>query len=133
MTFSEKIKPLWDKSDMTLEELAAQCNISASTASRYINGKIIPQTDVAEKMLTLLGAQSVPFDSDEVEEREDMRLAMDRISKLYDERIHDLMETLKRERIEKWIFFVLLALVVGFVFLLFYVDITNGMVGWYRY
>lgn len=133
MTFSEKIKPLWDKSDMTLEELAAHCNISASTASRYINGKIVPQTDVAEKMLDLLGAQSAAPEPDNMEERGDMRHAMDQLSKLYDDRIHDLMETLKRERIEKWIFFILLTIVVGFVFLLFYIDITNGNVGWYRY
>lgn len=133
MTFSEKIKPLWDKSDMTLEELAAHCNISASTASRYINGKIVPQTDVADKMLALLGAQTVAPERTVVEERGDMRHAMDQLAKLYEDRIQDLTEALKRERIEKWIFFLLLAIVVGFVFLLFYIDLTNGSVGWYRY
>ena len=51
-----QVKPLWDRSTLTLAELAAQCNISESSASRYLNGKVSPPADIAEKILEVLGA-----------------------------------------------------------------------------
>lgn len=44
---------------MTLAELASKCNISESSASRYLNGKISPPADVAELILEVLGADIV--------------------------------------------------------------------------
>lgn len=59
MPFLTKVKPLWDRSTLTLAELAAQCNISESSASRYLNGKISPPADVAERILEVLSADIV--------------------------------------------------------------------------
>lgn len=59
MPFLTKVKPLWDRSTLTLAELAERCNISESSASRYLNGKIVPPADVAERMLEVLSADIV--------------------------------------------------------------------------
>lgn len=59
MPFLTKVKPLWDRSTLTLAELANQCNISESSASRYLNGKISPPADVAERILEVLSADIV--------------------------------------------------------------------------
>jgi transcriptional regulator with XRE-family HTH domain len=59
MPFLTKVKPLWDRSTLTLAELAAKCNISESAASRYLNGKISPPADIAELILEVLGADIV--------------------------------------------------------------------------
>lgn len=50
---------MWDRSTLTLAELAERCNISESSASRYLNGKISPPADVAELILQVLGADIV--------------------------------------------------------------------------
>lgn len=54
MAFHEKVKPLWDRSTLTLAQLADLCNISESSACRYITGKTTPPADIAEKMLIVL-------------------------------------------------------------------------------
>lgn len=59
MPFLTKVKPLWDRSTLTLADLANQCNISESSASRYLNGKISPPADVAERILEVLSADIV--------------------------------------------------------------------------
>lgn len=59
MPFVAKVKPLWDRSTMTLAELAAKCNISESSASRYLNGRISPPADIAELILEVLSADIV--------------------------------------------------------------------------
>lgn len=59
MPFLTQVKPLWDRSTMTLAELAEQCRISESSASRYLNGKIVPPADIAERILQVLGADIV--------------------------------------------------------------------------
>lgn len=59
MPFLTKAKPLWDRSTLTLAELAERCNISESSASRYLNGKIVPPADIAELILEVLGADIV--------------------------------------------------------------------------
>lgn len=133
MTFSERAKPLKDKSGMKLNEIAAACNISESMASRYINGSVIPPEDVARKMLEFLGAET----DKTTEEETDMQTALAMLREVYEARIEDifknisdLKEQINHEKREKWIFFVLLAVVVVFVFALFYVDLSNGSVGW---
>ncbi len=59
MPFLKQVTPLWDRSTMTLAELAQQCNISESSASRYLSGKISPPADIAERILEVLGADIV--------------------------------------------------------------------------
>lgn len=59
MPFLTKVTPLWDRSTLTLAELAEKCNISESSASRYLNGKIVPPADIAERILEVLGADIV--------------------------------------------------------------------------
>lgn len=54
MPFLMQVKPLWDRSTLTLAELAIKCNISESSASRYLNGKVSPPTDIAERILEVL-------------------------------------------------------------------------------
>lgn len=136
MTFSERAKPLKEKSRLTLSDIASACNISESMVSRYINGSVVPPEDIARKILAFLeeGAQS------NKEGGEDMQAALAVVREIYEERIKDLWknvsdlkEQIRHEKREKWIFFALLTLVVVFVFALFYVDLSNGNVGWFRH
>ena len=129
MTFSERAKPLKEKSRLTLSDIASACNISESMVSRYINGSVVPPEDIARKILAFLeeGAQS------NKEGGEDMQAALAVVREIYEERIKDLWksvsdlkEQIRHEKREKWIFFALLTLVVVFVFALFYVDLSNG-------
>ena len=55
MPFLTQVKPLWDRSTLTLAELAELCNISESSASRYLSGRIVPPADIAERILQVLG------------------------------------------------------------------------------
>lgn len=59
MPFLKQVTPLWEKSPLTLAELAALCSISESSASRYLNGKVSPPADIAERILEVLGADKV--------------------------------------------------------------------------
>lgn len=136
MAFSDKAKALKEKSDLSLKEIAARSGISESMVSRYINGVSIPREDIAQRLLDVLGG-ALP----EAEESDqDMQTALTMIKELYEARINDmrteiddLKERVVHEKREKWIFFCLLVLVVSFVFVLFFVDITNGNVGWFRH
>lgn len=135
MTFSEKAKPLKEKSKLTLSEIAMACNISESMVSRYINGQIIPPEDIARKILELLG-DTIP----EEEKRADMQTALTAIREIYESRISDLRanivdlkDQIRIEKREKWIFFILLTFVVIFIFFLFYIDLSNGNIGWFRH
>ena len=134
MTISERAKPLKDKSKLTLSEIAVACNISESMVSRYINGQIVPPEDIARKILEFLG------DSTQEKENEDMQAALMMIKEVYESRIADLhtsildlKDQIHIEKKEKWLFFTLLVIVVIFVFALFYVDLTNGNIGWFRH
>ena len=135
MTFSERAKPLKEKSKMTLLEIATACNISESMASRYINGQNIPPEDIARKMIDLLtaAAKIAP-------QSEDVRIDLAAIRNVYEARIADMKENatdlkaqLRIEKREKMFCAACLAVIVVFVFLLFYVDITNGNIGWFRH
>lgn len=59
MPFLTKVKPLWDRSTLTLAELAIKCNTSESSMSRYLNGKTVPPADIAELILEVLSADIV--------------------------------------------------------------------------
>lgn len=135
MTFSERAKPLKEKSKLTLSEIAMACNISESMVSRYINGQIVPPEDIARKILELLG-EKIP----EVKKEDDAQDALSVVREVYESRIADLRMNIAdlktqihTEKREKWIFFILFTVVVVFVFCLFYVDLSNGNVGWFRH
>ena len=54
MPFLKQVTPLWDRCPLTLAELAVLCNISESSASRYLNGKVSPPADIAERILEVI-------------------------------------------------------------------------------
>ena len=121
MTFSERAKPLKDKSSLTLAEIAEECNISESMVSRYINGKIVPPADIAEKMLELLGG-AVP---EQKQESDDMGVVIDRISAMYENQI----KVLQREK------YVLAGLVIVLFIVILYIciDALHGNWGFFQY
>lgn len=135
MTFSERAKPLKEKSRLTLSEIASVCNISESMISRYINGSVVPPEDIARKILALLGdpeqtpnAQTQPAQGSPAMVRE---IYEDRIRDLW-KTVDDLKDQIRHEQKEKWAAFGLLTLVIIFVFVLLYLDLSNGKIGWYR-
>lgn len=134
MTFSERVKPLKEKSKLTLLEIATACNISESMASRYINGQTIPPEDIARKIVDFLSA-AVPSETKSNEARSDAFS----ISSVYEARISDLKANiidlkaqLSAEKKEKWAFIFMFIVVICLAFLLMCVDITNGNIGWFR-
>lgn len=135
MTFSERAKPLKEKSRLTLNEIASACNISESMVSRYINGSVIPPEDIARKILSLLGDPEQTPKS----QNQPTHGSPTMVREIYEDRIRDLWKTvdemkaqIRHERKEKWVAFGLLTLVILFVFILLYLDFTNGKIGWYR-
>lgn len=121
MTFSERAKPLKDKSSMTLAEIAEECNISESMVSRYINGKIVPPADIAEKMLELLGGAA----PERKQESDDMGIVIDRISAMYENQI----KVLQREKY----FLAGLVIVLFIVILYLCIDALHGNWGFFQY
>ena len=121
MTFSERAKPLKDKSSMTLAEIAEECNISESMVSRYINGKIVPPADIAEKMLELLGGAA----PERKQESDDMGIVIDRISAMYESQI----KVLQREKY----FLAGLVIVLFIVILYLCIDALHGNWGFFQY
>lgn len=121
MTFSERAKPLKDKSSLTLAEIAEECNISESMVSRYINGKIVPPADIAEKMLELLGGAA----PEQKQESDDMGVVIDRISAMYENQI----KVLQREK------YVLAGLVIVLFIVILYIciDALHGNWGFFQY
>lgn len=130
MGFAQKAKPLMEKGKISQAKLAELSGISPSMISRYLSGETTPKEDVAEKLLELLGAAE---EKQSLMEDDGMRAALSLVRDTYEGRIADLKEDLRIEKREKWIFVVLLMIVVGFVFLLLFADVTNGKVGWFRY
>ena len=121
MTFSERAKPLKNKSSMTLAEIAEECNISESMVSRYINGKIVPPADIAEKMLELLGGAA----PERKQESDDMGIVIDRISAMYENQI----KVLQREKY----FLAGLVIVLFIVILYLCIDALHGNWGFFQY
>lgn len=154
MGFSQKAKVLYDKANLTQKELAELTGISESMVSRYLSGTTVPKEDVAEKIIDVLtkasAAEEVKQPDDHPRPRvpmvqdEAVSNALLMLQKNYDGRIADLRETyesritdlkndLAVEKREKWIFVSLLGLVIAFVFVLLFIDVTNGNFGWFRY
>lgn len=137
MTFSDQAKQLKEKSNMTLHDIAEACNISESTASRYISGAIVPQEDMARKMLEALGGGDAPV---KIEGEEDVQTALAMIREVYEARINDLnltikdlKERIKHERAERWVIMAVLLLVIAAFFTMIFIDLANGNIGWFRH
>ena len=94
MPFLQRVKPLWDRSTLTLADLAERCNISESSASRYLNGKIVPPADVAERIIQVLGGENSAADDTEVmnteEDEQKMHQLIEHIREIYREQIATL-------------------------------------------
>lgn len=141
MPFAEKAKTLWRKGKLTQKDIAKLAGVSESMVSRYFSGETVPREDVAEKILAVLAA-AIPEEAPKEEpkpepkcqkEETDMKIALDHLTRVYDNHIAELKSALRIERREKWIFVCLLGVVIALVFLIFFIDLTNGGVGWWRY
>ena len=133
MAFYEQVKPLWDKSEMTLAQLAELCNISESSASRYLNGKINPPADTAERILSALGGAVAPT---EKKGDQEMQIVVQHIREIYEAQIA-IMQSNHASRVEElrkdklWL--------AGFIFVLFCVivylclDGLHGNWGFFQY
>lgn len=123
MPFREQIKPLWDRSELTLAQVAECCNISESSASRYLNGKVTPPVDIAEKIIAVLGGENV------TKEGQEMQSMVQHIREIYEAQIDDLQEEHNKhvaelQRDKRWmaIFIFILFAVIVYLFL----DCTHG-------
>ena len=56
MAFVDKAKPLRDKAKVTLKQVADECGISESMASRYFSGAVVPPSDIADRILDYLAS-----------------------------------------------------------------------------
>lgn len=86
MPFIEQVKRLWPESDLTLAQLAEICNISESSASRYLNGKIMPPVDVAEKIIAVLGGDN------HTKEGQDMQSVVQHFREMYETQLAAMQE-----------------------------------------
>ena len=132
MAFYEQIKPLWEKSKLTLAQLAEACNISESSASRYLNGKINPPADTAEKIIEILGGRPATTKGDE----EEMQTIVQHIREIYGAQIasmqaeHDSrVADLRRDK--RWLAGAILILLAFILYL--FADGLNGNWGIFQY
>lgn len=140
MPFAEKAKALYCKGNLSQKEIAKLVGVSESMVSRYLSGETVPKEDVAERILDVL-AKAIPKEAPTPEqttptpkkEDPDMRIALDSLTRAYENHIGELRGALKNERREKWVFVGMLVVVIALVFLIFFIDLTNGNVGWWRY
>ena len=138
MPFSEKAKALYLKGNLSQKDIAKLANVSESAVSRYFSGKTVPQEDVAEKILQVLAA-AIPVEppkaepAPQKEQPQDLKMAIEHVSRIYESHIAELKEELRIQRREKWIFVCLMSAVVALLFAVIFIDITHGHVGWWRY
>lgn len=130
MAFSERVKPLWDKSELTLAQLAELCNISESSASRYLNGKVNPPADIAEKILEVLGGASP------VEGEKEMQSVVQHVREIYEAQIASMqadhisrVEDLRRDK--TWMFRAIIVLFGVIIYLC--IDGLHGNWGLFQY
>lgn len=138
MSFSEQVKPLWEKSPLTLAQLAERCSISESSASRYMNGKVVPPADVAETILHVLAENThlkIPG-HDEHEHGHEPCLTVKQVQNIYLAQIATI-QTIYSGRItdlrkdKGYLYATILALFAFIVYL--FVDAMNGGWGLVRY
>ena len=138
MPFSEKAKALYSKGNLSQKDIAKLAGVSESAVSRYLSGETVPKEDVAEKILQVLAAAipvepPKPESAPPKEQSQDLKMAIEHVSRIYESHIAELKEELRIQRREKWIFVCLMSAVVALLFAVIFIDITNGHVGWWRY
>ena len=121
---------------MTLAQLAEKCNISESSASRYLNGKITPPADVAERLLEVLGEES-PRDITEADKEDtDMTSVITQIREIYQAQIAGLQENFASQiydlRRDKMVLFATIIILVGIMVYLI-IDGFHGNWGLFQY
>lgn len=139
MSFSEQVKPLWEKSTLTLAQLADRCSISESSASRYMNGKVVPPADVAESILHVLAENAhlnVPSHEVHKHDHDEPCLTVKQVQSIYLAQIAT-MQTIYSGRItdlrkdKGYLYMTILALFAFIVYI--FVDAMNGGWGLIRY
>lgn len=131
MAFYEQVKPLWDKSELTLAQLAERCNVSESSASRYLNGKVNPPADIAEKIIEVLGGTPAPTNGGQ-----EMLTAVQHIREIYEAQIL-FMQTNHASQVEalqkdkRWLALFILALFAVIIYLC--IDGLHGNWGLFQY
>ena len=138
MPFSEKAKALYSKGKLSQKDIAKLAGVSESMVSRYFSGETVPKEDVAEKILAVLAAaipseEPPPAPAPKKDESQDMKLVFDRVASVYEGRIAELKEELRIERREKWAFISALGILIALAFVILFIDLTNGHIGWWRY
>lgn len=149
MPFAERIKPLWDRSELTLAELAERCSISESSASRYMNGKISPPADVAERILEVLGGDQPQEEEPEgsAQMQNQFMLQIQQLHETYKSQIAHLQENFKSHlatmqahydrqiadlRRDKLVLFITVLILIGLL-VYFILDGLHGNWGIIRY
>lgn len=132
-SFSAVARRLKSQSSITVRELAEICCTSESTMSRYLNGQIVPTKGTADRMIQPLRAARVMDDPPLRIESEDAGHALERIEKMYLERIQYIQATIAYERRQnRAYFFVMLAIICLFLAVMAF-DVLNGSVGWFQH
>lgn len=138
--FSERAKPLKDKSGITLRELSERFSTAESTMSRYINGCVDPPSDLAADIIGYLQVRYARKRGENVEKTEDVRDTIEMINQQSNERIADLKEAIERqqrrikaeEKVNRALLGALCGVLsVALAFLL--LDAFHGSVGWITY
>ena len=125
MPFSEKAKALYSKGNLSQKDIAKLAGVSESAVSRYLSGETVPKEDVAEKILQVLAA-AIPVEppkpepASQKEQSQDLKMAIEHVSRIYESHIAELKEELRIQRREKWIFVCLMGLVIVLLFLVIF-------------
>lgn len=101
--------------------------------SRYLNGQIVPPKETADRMIQTLRAARVMDDPSLRIESEDVGHALERIEKVYLERIQDIQATIAYERRQKRAYFFVMLAIICLFLAVTTVDVLNGNVGWFRH
>lgn len=132
-SFSAVARRLKSQSSITVRQLAEICCTSESTMSRYLNGQIVPPKETADRMIQTLRAARVMDDPSLRIESEDVGHALERIEKVYLERIQDIQATIAYERRQKRAYFFVMLAIICLFLAVTTVDVLNGNVGWFRH
>lgn len=129
MTFAERAKPLKEKRNITLRQIAEACNISESMVSRYLNGLVVPPEDVASNILYFL-QDAVADESPALAQPPDMASVYASLLEgqraMYEAALADAREDKRR-----W--FLIAVILIVFVMFLLGWDITHPNMGYIRY
>ena len=130
MPFREQIKPLWEQSEMTLAQIAEVCNTSESSMSRYLNGKVTPPVDIAEKIIAVLGGENVSKGGQE------MQTMIQHVRDIYEKQIANMeadhaRQVASLQKDKAWLFG---ALILMFLLCLYLcADGVHGGWGFFQY